>query len=89
MQTVQVSEEMKAARKGAATAGIAMQCFQQLHALLGEAADSCDCDTVTEMSAMLTLKQAATTASTLKGMLWRHQACTLKVVRLWEQRLPL
>ena len=88
MQIVQVSEVMKAARKGPANANIAMQCFQQLHALLGEA-DSCDCDTVAEMSAMLTLNQAATTASTSNGMLWRHQACTLKVVCLWEQRLPL
>lgn len=75
LQILQVSEVMEAAGKGAGNSSIAMQCFQQLHTILGEA-DSSDCDAVTEkeIPAMLTLSQAVTTASTLKGMSWHHQA---------------
>lgn len=62
MQTLQVPEVMKAANGGGGNTNIVMQCYQQLHSLLGEV------DSGTVASAMLTVDQAATTASTLKGL---------------------
>ena len=74
MQTQQVSEVVKAAGKGSCCVGIAMQCYQQLHTMLGDV----DTGTVTETSAMLTMDQAATTAATLKGQSWhpKYVACS-------------
>ena len=70
MQTQQVSEIVKAAGKGGCCTGIAMQCYQQLHTMLGEV----DTGTVVETSALLTVDQAATTAATLKGRSWHCKA---------------
>lgn len=66
MQTQQVSEIMKAARQDGCSAGIAMQCYQQLYTMLGDV----DTGSVADTSAVLTVHRAATTAATMKGRLW-------------------
>ena len=67
MQTQQVSDIMKAAgKKNGCCAVIAMQCYQQLHTMLGDVVTG----TVTETSAMLTVDKAAA-AAVLKGMSWQ------------------
>lgn len=68
MQTQQVSDIMKAARKDGCSAGIAMQCYQHLYTMLGDV----DTGSVVETSAVLTAHQAATTAATLKGRSRHH-----------------
>lgn len=68
MQTQQVSEIMKAARRDGCSASIAMQCYQQLYTMLGDV----DTGSVAETCAVLTMHQAATTAATLKGRSWHH-----------------